>query len=338
MRALAGGGVCRPVLSVIAFGLVGVGGWCASAHAVFPGSNGRIALTASVFGVDPLDPSFAWIVTIRPNGEDPRVLAGVKARGPSYRPDGHMIAFSRFREIRRGGEVLPRSRGIYLMRADGTAKHRLIRCRCSVPAWGPDRRLVFQQDTRPSRIVLFRQGRLRVLARGQSPAWSPDGRWIAFTRNDRPQPEGFSLASVYVMRPDGSRIRRLALGASPDWTPNGERIVFRGERPRNLILSVRPNGSGLRRIAVFRSRDPQNSTPLLPTNAPDGRLIAFSKRFADDPNWIWLMRADGSERRRIFNPNRWATSGGLPERLIGFSSVFPTGIDWRPLPRPRPTP
>jgi dipeptidyl aminopeptidase/acylaminoacyl peptidase len=249
-----------------------------------------------------------------------------------------MIAFSRFREVRRGGELQARSRGIYLMRADGSAKHRLIGCRCGVPAWGPGGRLVFEQETRPSRIVLFRQGRIRVLARGQSPAWSPDGRWIAFTRNDRPQPEGFSLSSIYVMRPDGSRIRRLAPGADPNWTPNGQRIVFRGERPFNLILSLRPDGSGLRRIAVFRSPDPQNSTPLQPTNAPDGRLIAFSKRFADDPDWIWLMRADGSERRRIFNPNRWATSGGLPERFIGFSSVFPTGLDWRPLPRPQPTP
>ena len=113
--AVLSSGVCRPVLSAIAFGLVVAAGWCASAQAVFPGANGRIAFTASVSGVDPLDPSFSWIVSIRPDGEDARVLAGVKARGPAYRPDGHMIAFSRFREIRRGGELGSRSRGIYLM-------------------------------------------------------------------------------------------------------------------------------------------------------------------------------------------------------------------------------
>ena len=298
---------------------------------VVPAANGRIALTAGVAGVEPLDPDFAWVVSIRADGDDPRVLAGPKARAPAFRSDGHMIAFTRFRDIRVGGELRERSLGVYLMRADGTAKRRLIACRCSAPAWAPfGRRLAFHRAGTPPRIFVFRRGRVRVLVRGYGPAWSPDGRWIAFSRNDRPQPEGFSLASIYLMRPDGSRVRRLALGAQPDWTPDGRRIVFRGERRRNAILSIRPNGRGLRRVAVFRSRDPQNAVPAWPTSAPNGRLIAFIKGFSDDPDWIWLMRADGSGHRRIFNPDRWARSGGLPERLIGFSSVFPLSLDWQP--------
>lgn len=34
------------------------------------------------------------------------------------------------------------------------------------------------------------------------PAWSRDGRWIAFTRSE----------AVYIIRPDGSGLRRLARG------------------------------------------------------------------------------------------------------------------------------
>jgi len=69
--------------------------WCVSARASFPGANGRIALTAGVAGVEPLDPDFAWVVSIRADGDDPRVLAGPKARAPAFRSDGHMITAGR---------------------------------------------------------------------------------------------------------------------------------------------------------------------------------------------------------------------------------------------------
>ena len=91
---------CRPLSYAVALGLAGLAGWCATAQAAFPGQNGRIAFTARVSGVEPLDPDFSWVVTVRADGEDPRVLAGVKARGPAYRADGRMVAFSRFRELR----------------------------------------------------------------------------------------------------------------------------------------------------------------------------------------------------------------------------------------------
>ena len=61
-----------------------------------------------------------------------------------------------------------------------------------------------------------------------SPAWSPDGRSIAF----------FSMRAggrdIWVMRPDGSDRRRLtsdgSLNEYPSWSPNGRSIVFQSTR------------------------------------------------------------------------------------------------------------
>src|SRR5262245_40369977 len=50
------------------------------------------------------------------------------------------------------------------------------------------------------------------------PAWSPDGRLIAF---DRTSPDG-KVTSVYVVAAAGGRSRLLVRGArSPIWSPSG---------------------------------------------------------------------------------------------------------------------
>jgi Tol biopolymer transport system component len=55
-------------------------------------------------------------------------------------------------------------------------------------------------------------GLRRLTSRGGShPAWSPDGRWIAFIRN----------AALYVMRANG-RSQRLLLAPAPTGQPNLE--------------------------------------------------------------------------------------------------------------------
>ena len=56
------------------------------------------------------------------------------------------------------------------------------------------------------------------------PAWSPDGRWIAF------QSERDGGNAVYLMEADGANPKRLANGRRPEWSPDSQQIAFVSRR------------------------------------------------------------------------------------------------------------
>ena len=62
----------------------------------------------------------------------------------------------------------------------------------------------------------------------QSPRWSPDGRWIAFSEGTR---DNGGLQSVFMMRPDGSDVRQLTHhndvdATPPSWSPDSKRLTY----------------------------------------------------------------------------------------------------------------
>ncbi len=150
------------------------------------------------------------------------------------------------------------------------------------------------------------------------PAWSHDGRWIAFaclsgrrtgvvvmSRDRRSihtilelrrgmardlawSPDDRQLAfaggGIKVINADGSGLRRLTRGpdASPSWSPDGRTIVF---GRRGHVFRMRADGTALRRVG-------RGGNPAL---SPDGRTIAF----LGDGGAVWLMDADGDRRRRL---------------------------------------
>lgn len=66
--------------------------------------------------------------------------------------------------------------------------------------------------------------------RYETPAWSPDGRRIAFS----------SDSDIYVMNADGSEVRQLtdheAVDRTPAWSPDGSRIAFSSNRHGNFDI------------------------------------------------------------------------------------------------------
>jgi WD40-like Beta Propeller Repeat len=83
-------------------------------------------------------------------------------------------------------------------------------------------------------------GRLRRLARGRSPSFSPDGVRLALAR------DGY----VWVVRvADGSE-RRLVRGGAPAWSPDGRRIAYIGAGGAVEIIAV--HGGRPRRVGSVR--------------------------------------------------------------------------------------
>ena len=272
----------------------------ATAEATFPGRNGRIAFTSFEFSAE--DNSYAsWIISVRPDGSAPRVLAKGRPEDATYRPDGHMIAFMR-----------PRA-GIFVMRSDGSAERRLLSGPYGEPDWSPDgRRLVVTRTRRPRGLVIWDRGEVRPLTTGSTAAWSPKGKLIAFTRPDLQ----YRRTSVYVMSSGGCCVRRLAPGDEPEWSPDGRRITFTSGRYHNVLSSIRPDGTGLRRLAAIHGTNP--------VYAPNGKRIAYVKDiyygnyFSADV--VFTMGADGQRRTRVFETG-------------GYKGNYASRLDWQPRPQ-----
>jgi serine/threonine-protein kinase len=124
------------------------------------------------------------------------------------------------------------------------------------------------------------------------PAWSPDGRRIAFSRMDG------GGVDIFVMKADGTEPTRLTnqtaaglMAHSPTWSPDGKRIAFQTFlRPDVYVINV--DGTGLTNLTN------QPRADASPDWSPDGRKIAFTSN-RDGRQDIYVMNADGTDPVRL---------------------------------------
>jgi TolB protein len=149
-------------------------------------------------------------------------------------------------------------------------------------------------------------------AQGQEPhdaQWSPDGARIAvMILNVKAKPRNAS--AIYVLDADGSGLHRVTpirLNAgNPDWSPDGQRIAFNSSYEGQgaiEIYTVRPDGSGLRRLR----REPKNSYSFDPVWSPDGGRLACVHGAGRQVPHIWTMKKNGTALRQV-------THGRRPDR------------------------
>ena len=157
---------------------------------------------------------------------------------------------------------------------------------------GDDMQLAFAHNGREISVLAAGGGRARRLTdEGQDPAWSPDGRQIAFSSGVIWKGD----ADIWVVRADGTEKRNLTetpdfSESEPSWSPDGQKIAF-----YNYGIAVTGAGGGHRRRLTDEGQAPAWS--------PDGRQIAFSSSFSsygDHDYDIVIMKADGTGLRRLF--------------------------------------
>ena len=179
------------------------------------------------------------------------------------------------------------------------------------PSWAPDGDHIAVSDTwhgaGPSnstiRIVSAATERWTSLTRPSShltdtePAWSPDGRTIAFTRQ-----RDYGKAFIYLIGRDGRGLRRLTEGWSPSWSPDGRDIAFNAGAS---VHRIGADGRGRTRL----TRGPRVGYVRW---SPDGRKILYTAGVDGGHADVWVMDSDGTDPVRVL------------QGIVGY------GIGWQP--------
>jgi Tol biopolymer transport system component len=133
-----------------------------------------------------------------------------------------------------------------------------------------------------------------------SPAFSPDGRTIAFIRSI-----SSGVNDVYVAPSAGGEVRRITndrryiIGLT--WTPDGRSIVFSSNRTgAHALWRASIDGGAIERVAGL----PENISD--PAFSRDGKKLAFAQSYIDTN--IWRLDLQSGELRSFITSTQFDTS------------------------------
>ena len=223
------------------------------------GGTGQIAFASSRSGLPQI-----YLINLDKTGLTPLTSMPEGACQPSWSPDGAQIVF--ISPCRERGDVTQnvyKDSSLYVMNADGSGQKPLT----TVPGSDFD------------------------------PAWSPDGKTIAFT-SIRDGKKDIYLLTVAT----GAIIRLTTVtgdvqeNSQPSWSPYGNQIVYTVKRFNAYQVWVMSD-TGQGNVQIAHSG--QNYIDYLPVWMPDGETILFSQREVGATNpRPWLMSIRYEDRTK----------------------------------------
>jgi hypothetical protein len=258
-------------------GLFSIIGIYSYAQAAFPGANGAICFMEGNF-------PYEYLGKINPDGSGNIAIYQDSERRvlfPTYSKDGTKIAFTL------GGG------NIYIVNDNGTQSKLLVTGNEEgQPTWDPTGNkiaYVALGDDREGDIFIInidgtnKKKLTNSVNTDECPAFSPDGKRIAFVSHRSGRPE------LYLMNADGSNQHNITTTGShcfPDWSPDGNKIVT---AYYGMLFTINADGS-----------DRKNLTQGgYPSWSPDGTQIVFDS----EGDGIYKINTDGTNRVKIRDGN-----------------------------------
>jgi len=171
-----------------------------------------------------------------------------------------------------------------------------------------------------------------------SPAWSPNGRQIAFSRCTTLDADtgDCTNAQIAVIGADGQNLKVLttrvtgAVDSRPAWAPDGKALVFQRTNADGIVSlwTVSATGSSIRRILNDGSDVDRN-----PSFTPNGREVIY---FSDvgGHEGIWQVNPNGHAKKKLFtespDPDDPTTGAGTENPAVspnGKQFVYVAGGD-----------
>ncbi len=129
------------------------------------------------------------------------------------------------------------------------------------------------------------------------PAWSPDGRQIAFISERGGSPNIYVLNVAEVLQnAAGSAPQRLTNTVATDvaWSADGTQIAFASEQDGDVeIFVINVDGTNERQLTDNDTED------VNPAWSPDNEKILFASRRDGRYQEIYVMNSDGSSQQRL---------------------------------------
>ena len=157
----------------------------------------------------------------------------------------------------------------------------------------------------------------RILEDGydaRMPAWSPDGRRLAFQAYHR------DTWHIWIVNADGTGLQEVTSGPfddrEPHWSPDGTRLAFSSDRSGNYDVWILTLASGeIRRLTTNAAND------SMPAWSPDGREMAFVSDRAERGIYAQAVNA-ATDRLVVADATTLFTPAWTPDgKTVAYVSV-----------------